>query len=94
MRSQDSSGNRYIYIQEVFSILYTFLFSREDDEADLSDFEEETNAKNGASGASETRVSMNFRERAHQERQAIRDRFLEIEQGDFFYCYQIDNYRF
>lgn len=59
-------------------------FIREDDEADLSDYEEE-NRGNGASGAAESRLSMNFRAKEHSERQAIRDNFLAYEQGLFYF---------
>lgn len=69
-------------------------FIREDDEADLSDYEEE-NRNGGVSagvgrggegvgmvaGESSSRLSMNFRDKEHKERQAIRDNFLAYEQG-------------
>jgi hypothetical protein len=50
----------------------------------LSDYEEE-NKKSGATGATETsRLSLNFREKEHKERQALRDNFLAFEQGCLF----------
>lgn len=68
-------------------------FIREDDEADLSDYEEE-NRNGGVSagvggvgmvaGESSSRLSMNFRDKEHKERQAIRDNFLAYEQGFYF----------
>ena len=35
---------------------------------------------------------MNFREREHQERQAIRDRFLAVEQGRIMFGNRVVNY--
>lgn len=62
------------------TVIILQISTREDDEADLSDYEEE-NRKNGASGKSESRLSMNYRDKEQRERQTIRDNFLAIEQG-------------
>lgn len=61
-------------------------FIREDDEADLSDFEDagRNGGVGGGSAKHDSRLSMNFRARENLERQTIRDNFLAYEQGFSF----------